>query len=193
MPAGAKPLSALGPTFTKMGDAAQRGIVSGVKAGTEALHRVVVANGARFHIRGRRGDKVRLNASKNVRGFRTQSGEGVVRGAVQGYPEGFWAIVERGSDAHVIVSRKLRQQSTTRSGRVRTQIGARTLQRRLEQGKSLQDLKPVRTPYGPRQMVRHPGHRALGSPWETSMRQGAQPVADAIAADEFKQLVQAFT
>jgi len=192
MPAGVKPIDALGPTFTKMGDAAQRGIVSGVEAGTTVLHRYVTINGAPYHIRGRRGDKVRLTAKKNVRGFKSSQG-GVVRGAVFGIPEGFWAIVEHGSDDHIIVSRQLRKARTTRSGKVRTSIGARTVFRRLEQGKSFSDVRPVRTPYGPRQFVHHPGHRPIGSPWERAMQQAAQPVADAINADEAKQLFRAFT
>ena len=192
MPAGVKPIDALGPTFTKMGDAAQRGIVSGVEAGTTVLHRYVTINGAPYHIRGRRGDKVRLTAKKNVRGFKSSQG-GVVRGAVFGIPEGFWAIVEHGSDDHIIVSRQLRRARTTRSGKVRTSIGARTVSRRLEQGKSFSDVRPVRTPYGPRQFVHHPGHRPIGSPWERAMQQAAQPVADAINADEAKQLFRAFT
>lgn len=192
MPAGVKPIDALGPTFTKMGDAAQRGIVSGVEAGTTVLHRYVTINGAPYHIRGRRGDKVRLTAKKNVRGFKSSQG-GVVRGAVFGIPEGFWAIVEHGSDDHIIVSRQLRKARTTRSGKVRTSIGARTVSRRLEQGKSFSDVRPVRTPYGPRQFVHHPGHRPIGSPWERAMQQAAQPVADAINADEAKQLFRAFT
>lgn len=192
MPAGVKPIDALGPTFTKMGDAAQRGIVSGVEAGTTVLHRYVTINGAPYHIRGRRGDKVRLTAKKNVRGFKSSQG-GVVRGAVFGIPEGFWAIVEHGSDDHIIVSRQLRKAQTTRSGKVRTSIGARTVSRRLEQGKSFSDVRPVRTPYGPRQFVHHPGHRPIGSPWERAMQQAAQPVADAINADEAKQLFRAFT
>jgi|APFre7841882793_1041355.scaffolds.fasta_scaffold14204_2 hypothetical protein len=191
MPAGTKPLSALGPTFTKMGEAAQRGIVSGVEAGTNVLHRYVTVNGAAYHIRGRRGDKVRLTAKKNVRGFKSSQGA-VVRGAVFGIPEGFWAIVEHGSGDHIIVSRQLRNARTTKSGKVRTSIGARTVSRRIEQGKSFADVRPVRTPYGPRQFVHHPGHRPIGSPWERSMRQSAQPVADAIAADEAKQLIKAF-
>lgn len=192
MPAGVKPIDALGPTFSKMGDAAQRGIVSGVEAGTTVLHRYVTINGAPYHIRGRRGDKVRLTAKKNVRGFKSSQG-GVVRGAVFGIPEGFWAIVEHGSDDHIIVSRQLRKARTTRSGKVRTSIGARTVSRRLEQGKSFSDVRPVRTPYGPRQFVHHPGHRPIGSPWERAMQQAAQPVADAINADEAKQLFRAFT
>lgn len=192
MPAGVKPIDALGPTFTKMGDAAQRGIVSGVESGTTVLHRYVTINGAPYHIRGRRGDKVRLTAKKNVRGFKSSQG-GVVRGAVFGISEGFWAIVEHGSDDHIIVSRQLRKARTTRSGKVRTSIGARTVSRRLEQGKSFSDVRPVRTPYGPRQFVHHPGHRPIGNPWERAMQQAAQPVADAINADEAKQLFRAFT
>ncbi len=67
-------------------------------------------------------------------------------GLVKGIPDGFWSIVEHGSPPHTI----------------RPRAGT----------KRKAGVAALRTPYGPRASVRHPGHRPQGRPWLTSMTEG---------------------
>lgn len=64
--------------------------------------------------------------------------------AVEGVPVGFWSIITHGSGAHRI-ERKL-----------------------LGRGKNRR-AQLLRTPYGPRPYVLHPGHSSLGRPWAQAM------------------------
>lgn len=175
-----KSVSMLGPTFTAMGDAAQKANVATVKDATEALALIVSAHGARFRLRGRNGQRWPLTAKADTRGFATTAGETVVRGSVKGIPEGFWHIVTYGSGPHLIVRNAGRKKSTA------------SMLRAFESGELGSGAKPLRTPYGPRQFVHHPGHGSIGKPWEAAMVQGAPKVAQIVAAGQFKALVKAF-
>lgn len=155
---GVRPLSALGPTVTSMAGAAQKANIRVVQKATVGLKGVVAGNGGRHHIRGRGGKQVALGASADVKLY----GETPV-GAVKGFPEGFWAIVEYGSGAHRI--RKANSKST----------------------------KPLSTPWGPRQFVNHPGHRSQGKPWAVSMAEGRPLVAQTLAVEQSLALYRAFT
>jgi hypothetical protein len=195
MPAGTKPLSALGPTFTKMGEASQRAIVDGTKAATAAVERAVDLQGSRFHLRGRGGNSVRLGGTSDVRGFQTQNGSGVVRGRVRAFPEGMWHIVTYGSGPHIIASNtyKVARYRKLRSGRMKLEtLGRKSQERRFFRGDSFGDVKPIRTPYGPRQFVVHPGHRGFGDPWFLAMTQSQQEVESAIRQQQFRDLVNVF-
>lgn len=63
---------------------------------------------------------------------------------VDASPKGFWVIIEKGSKFHRIERR------FTGSGRNRR-------------------ARLLRTPYGPRPYVLHPGHRSIAHPWEQAM------------------------
>ncbi len=177
-----RPLSTLGPTFSKMGNAAARANVEAVERSTKKLGAVVNAEGSRHHIRGRRGNKVPLGAKTDVRGFNSQSKGLVVTGAVRGIPEGFWHIVEYGSDAHLIWGRG-------KSGRGLTVKGA---MRRYSAGDPFNTTRPISTPWGPRQVVFHRGHGSQGKPWAASMRIGAPLVANEMQYEQQRALTKAF-
>jgi hypothetical protein len=177
-----RPLSTLGPTFSKMGNAAARANVEAVERSTHKLGAVVNAEGVRHRIRGRRGNKVPLGAKTDVRGFSSQTQGLVVTGAVRGIPEGFWHIVEYGSGPHLIWGRG-------RSGRGLTPKGA---MRRYESGDPFNTTRPISTPWGPRQFVYHKGHGSQGTPWATSMRIGAPMVANEMQYEQQRALTKAF-
>jgi hypothetical protein len=63
---------------------------------------------------------------------------------VYGTPAGFWMIVDKGSKKH----------------RIERKFGGK--------GKN-KYARLLRTPYGPRPYVLHPGHGALGHPWDKAM------------------------
>lgn len=195
MPAGVKPIDALGPTFTKMGDAAQRAVVSGTKAATDAVEMAVDVAGARFRLRGRDGNRYPLGAKSDVRGFKTQEGKGVVRGRVRGFPEGMWHIVTYGSGPHIIASNtfKVARYKKLRSGRLKLEtLGRKGKERRFFQGDSFGDVKPIWTPYGYRQFVVHPGHGPIANPWDTAMKASRDPVARAMAQQQYRDLYKVF-
>lgn len=177
---GYRPLDELGPAIAAMGYAAAKQNSAAVKHATNQLKVIVAASGRRYHIRGRTGGSVPLEASANVREFSTTNGGAVFRGKVTGIPEGFWAIVEYGSGPHIITSRKGRPNRNR-------------LLRAFAEGESFGRLKPVRTPYGPRQFVHHPGHRSFGKPWASAMKAGGPRVAEIIATDHSHAMAVAFT
>lgn len=182
MPAGVRPLSTMGPTFAAMGDAAKRANVEAIERSTKKLGAFVNAEGARFHIKGRRGNKVPLMAKTDVRGFNGRDGV-VFTGAVRGIPEGFWAIVEYGSGRHLI---------TRRTDKGRTKKVTSKMLTSLAEGTTFAKGRPLFTPYGPRQWVDHPGHRPLGSPWATAMRVGAPVIANEMQYQQTRAMTKAF-
>lgn len=177
MPA-ARPLSALRPALFDMADAAQKANVEVVRRSTTAVAVLVETSGRRFVLRGRRGRRVPLVASSDVKAF----GEKPV-GMVRGVPEGFWHIVTYGSAPHLI---------TTGRSKAGGRMSARTTFRRFGDGDSLGALAPVRTPWGPRQYVNHPGHRTIGHPWQQAMEAAPQAVAETQALTQAKALFDAF-
>ncbi len=182
-----RPLSTLGPTFSKMGNAAARANVEAVERSTHKLGAVVNAEGVRHRIRGRKGNKVPLGAKTDVRGFSSQTQGLVVTGAVRGIPEGFWHIVEYGSGPHII----------TRAGKDakgrRRKISDKSLLKRVTEGTSLSGLPLLSNgsnfiaPY-----ALHPGHKSQGTPWATSMRIGAPMVANEMQYEQQRALTKAF-
>lgn len=179
-----KPLSALGPSISALGDAAAREAFTATQDATRALKVIVDSHGSRYHIKGRNGNPVKLTASADVRDFKTGAGRTVFTGKVVGVPAGFWAMVEYGSGAHIIARRgAVKASSKTYFGRALKQFEAGTLGSKQ---------KPIRTPYGPRQYVRHPGHGPIGRPWESAMRQAKQPVPATIANRVFVAMVRAW-
>ncbi len=178
-----RPLSTLGPTFSKMGNAAARANVEAVERSTHKLGSVVNAEGVRHRIRGRKGTKVPLGAKTDVRGFNSQTQGLVVTGAVRGIPEGFWAITEYGSGPHFI---------TRRTEKGRSVKLTRSLLKKIEAGGVVSTRRPIFTPYGPRQWVSHPGHKSLGTPWAASMRIGAPMVANEMQYEQTRALTKAF-
>lgn len=191
MPA-VKTLSDLNPTFTKMGTAAQKAAAAGVRASTERLARFVDAAGARHHIKGRNGQRIKLGAKVDVRGYNNASNKVVWTGAVRGVPEGFWHIVTYGSGPHLITRRGTR---TTKSGRtvVTTSRGSGVL-KKFADGHTFGELKPmgIPSPIGPRFAVIHPGHGSQGNPWDAAMSLGKPVVAQTVAYEQTKALTQAF-
>ena len=188
-----RPISSLGPTFSKMGNVAAKANVEAVERSTRKLGAVVTAQGSRFHIKGRSGSKVPLSAKTDVRGFNNRASKVVVTGAVRGIPEGFWNIVEHGSGAHLITQRGSR---TTRTGKQvgRKYAAGKTL-RLFSEGHGFSDLRPVGNAgsgFGPYQWVMHPGHGTIGRPWEAAMTIGRPLVANEMAYEETRALTKAF-
>lgn len=192
MPA-VRSISALRPSVLAMADAATQANIEVVRKATVALSTVVEANGRRFKIRGRDGRKWPLEAANDVRVFGDFNKP---VGQVRGIPEGFWEIVEHGSSPHLIVSNKGRGGvgRTTRSGRAAAKfMTSSQVLRRFATGDSLGALQPLRTPYGPRQFVHHPGHGSIGRPWAESMAVGPTIVGETLVAEQFKAQFRAFT
>ena len=168
-----------------------------VRVVCQDINRVVNDQGGKFKLRGAKGNRVPLAGKTDVKAFATQSQQTVVRGFVRGIPEGFWQIVEygRGGD-YLVFSRTNRAGSTgqTKAGRAKRQFMSKSqAARRVAKGQSLGDLKPVRTPYGPRQFVRPDRHGPIGKPWETSMRLSQPLVLRDVAQVQGVALVRKFT
>src|SRR5690349_15577503 len=108
------PLSALPPTMTRMGKAAQAANVETVKESTRRLNAIVVANGGRYKLRGRDGKRVPLTAMSNVRAV----GDKPV-GWVKGIPEGFWVIVEHGRGGGYLVAQRAGGKGTSQRRLIR--------------------------------------------------------------------------
>lgn len=163
-----------------MGEAAQRANVEVVTKSTRKLHGFVQGAGGRYRLRGRTGTRVPLAAMSNVR-----AGANGPVGAVKGIPEGFWHIVEYGRGGGYLV--------TSRASRAGGRgYGKATTLRRFGEGESFGALKPIRTPYGPRQFVRPGPHGSIGRPWRTAMQVGAPAVADTLEYEQFKAQSAAF-
>jgi len=178
-----------------MGRASLQAETATVRRMTDVCDSIVDDEGGRFRIRGRTGQKFPLEGRGNVKTYASREGVPLVRGAVRGIPEGFWAIVQEGSFKHVITSRKNRQGQgrTTRSGRqVDRFMTFGQVTRSIQKGKSLNKLRPVRTPYGPRQYVIHPGHGPIGDPWGKSMERSRVRLPDVLQVESAKRLVERF-
>jgi hypothetical protein len=178
-----------------MGRASLQAETATVRRMTDVCDSIVDDEGGRFRIRGRTGQKFPLEARGNVKTYASREGVPLVRGAVRGIPEGFWAIVQQGSFRHIITSRKGRGgvQRQLRSGRQAARflsVGATT--KRIQRGQSLGRLQPVRTPYGPRQFVNHPGHGPIGDPWGKSMERSRVRLPDVLQVESAKRLVERF-
>lgn len=192
-----RPISAASPTFKAMADESARRTARMVKVICDDINRVVNNQGGKFKLRGSKGTPVQLEGRSDVKAFSTQSEQLVVRGAVRGIPEGFWQIVEYGRGGDYLVYSKMSRQGTTgttKSGRAKRQFLTRSqVDRRIAKGRSLGDLKPVRTPYGPRQYTRPGRHGPIGKPWETSMVLSQPLVMRDVAQVQGIALVRKFT
>ena len=177
-----RPISSLGPTFSKMGNVAAKANVEAVERSTRKLGAVVTAQGSRFHIKGRSGSKVPLSAKTDVRGFNNRASKVVVTGAVRGIPEGFWNIVEHGSGAHLIAPR-----GTVKGGSKRYFKNAL---KAYENGTGSQRALKLGPNFRP--IVAHPGHGTIGRPWEAAMAIGRPLVANEMAYEETRALAKAF-
>lgn len=175
-----RPLSALRQSIFEMADAAQKANITAVRRATERLRDDVDRRGSRYTIRGRGGRPVPLGATADTKTFGDIN---TPVGRVRGVPEGFWHIVQYGSGAHVI---------TTGRKKAGGRQSVRTTVRRLDTGKQTSGLSPVRTPYGPRQYVRHPGHRTIARPWDASMAVAPEIVGEALAYEQTKAMTAAF-
>lgn len=192
-----RPISTASPTFKAMADTVARQNARVVRVVCDDINNVVNDQGGKFKLRGSKGNRIALQGKADVKAFATQTQQTVVRGFVRGIPEGFWQIVEygRGGD-YLVFSRTNRQGSTgtTKSGRAKRQLLTKTqVSRRLAKGQSLGDLKPVRTPFGPRQYVRPGRHGPIGKPWQTSMRLSEPLVLRDMAQVQGVALIRKFT
>ena len=192
-----RPLSAASPTFRAMADDTAKRTARMVKVVCDDINGVVNDEGNRFRLRGAKGNKVPLEGRSDVKAFSAASSQLVVRGVVRGVPEGFWQIVEygRGGD-YVVFARTNRQGGTgqTRSGKMKRQfLTGSQVRRRLEKGRSLGDLKPIRTPYGPRQFARPGRHGPIGQPWQRSMLRSQPLVIRDVSQVQGVAMVRRFT
>ena len=168
-----------GPMFERMADATARANANFLSIVCADIAEVVDDEGNRFKLRGAKGNKVPLQGRSNVKAFLTSNRSVVVRGAVVGIPEGFWSIVEFGRQRRYLSYSRYAQsgkQRVSKSGRVRQDfLTLKQVQRRFNQNKSLADLKPIRTPYGPRQYAMPGPHGPIGKPWAKAMLK-SQPI-----------------
>lgn len=172
---------AAGPMFEAMADATARANANFLSIVCGNMADIVTDEGSGYKLRGARGNKVQLEGRSNVRSFLTSQRQVVVRGAVAGIPEGFWSIVEFGRQRRYLVyskSSRSGQKRVSKSGKVRQEfLTLKQVQRRFNQNKSLADLKPVRTPYGPRQYAMPGPHGPIGKPWKMAMLR-SQPLLE---------------
>lgn len=196
MPSG-RALTELPAVLTSMGKACVEAELYTVRELTYVAGDIVDRQGRKFRLRsGNNGKKFPLEAKTDVKQYGTREGVLVVRGAVRGVPEGFWSIVMYGSYPHVITGRKDRQGKgrVTRTGReVSRAMTYGQVTRRLMKGQSLAKLQPVRTPYGPRQYVMHPGHGPIGKPWDLAMVEAGIRLPQVLDAAASRSLVRTFT
>lgn len=171
----AKPLSALGPSISALGDAAARANFESTADATRQLRVIVETHGKSYHIKGRGGRKVPLGASADVRDFSTAGGRTVFTGKVIGVPQGFWSIVEHGRSGGYIITR-------SKKGSFAAKL------KKFEAGELGSGLKPLRTPYGPRQFVIGGPAGPLGRPWAAAMAQARKPVPDTIGGGVFTRM-----
>jgi hypothetical protein len=177
----ARPWPAAGPMFEQMADET-------TKVNARFLHFVIAEmvtitnrNGSRFRLRGSKGNRVPLEAKGDVKSFVSQRNTGnalVVVGQIKGIPQGFWNLVEFGRQRRYLSYSKFAkdgQQRVSRSGRVRKDyLTKKQVQRRFNKNESLRDLKPIRTPYGPRQYAMPGPHGPIGNPWARSMEESGR-------------------
>ncbi len=168
---------AAGEMFDRMADATARANANFLSIVCGNMAAVVDEEGSRYKLRGARGNQVQLEGRSNVRAFLTSQRQVVVRGAVAGIPEGFWSIVEHGRQRRYLVyskSSRSGKKRISKSGKVRQEfLTLKQVQRRFNQNKTLADLKPIRTPYGPRQYAMPGPHGPIGKPWKNAMRRSA--------------------
>lgn len=152
-----------GAHIVSIGDRVPAATEAGVRAGTRAGVKVVAHHGARvaLHSRGRR---VPLGAKAFVGG----SGADTV-GSVDGTPAGFWTIADKGSRRHLIVAK---------GATVGPQLGTGRGRARRSTSRAV-DARLLRTPYGPRRFVRHPGHRQIVDLWAPAVADAIGDVRDA--------------
>ncbi len=173
--AGTRPLSALGPAINSMGETAAKSNLKAVQEATQRLALIVDMSGRRYHIRGRGGTDVPLSASRDVREFERVDGRGVFTGRVQGVPQGFWAIVEHGSDPHPIYRR-----AAGRDGKRGRKMAQKSFLKKVTEGHVFNDIPVMSNGRGQgfvAPYVLHPGHKSLGTPWRKAMDTGAPEVA----------------
>lgn len=176
-----RPLSALGATVTKLGATAKATNVEVVRESTSALGKVVNANGIRYRLHGRGGRRVPLTAAWNVRASGTNPA-----GMVKGVPEGFWHIVEYGRGGGYIVASRQTSSGNRRRGGQASLIQAFG-------NEQLGQLKPIRTPFGPRQWARPGPHGSIGKPWASSMLAGRPIVTRINATTQARALARSWT
>lgn len=197
MAVSGRPINELPATITGMGEAALRAETATVRRMTDVCGDIVDRHGFPYRIRsGNNGRKYPLESKRDVRRYATQAGVVLVRGAVRGIPEGFWQIVVNGSFPHIIAARKDRQGKgrTTRSGREvsrKLTFGQQT--RRLQRGEGLGVLAPIRTPYGPRQYVMHPGHGQIADPWSGAMGESEDRLPQVMEIETTRRFLEQFT
>jgi hypothetical protein len=135
----------------------------------------VASQGRRYHVKGRNGAPVRLDAKVDKRGT------GGASASVAGTPPGFWRIIEEGSSPHLITARQNGRRATTR---------ARL--RQFEGGDAIRG-KPLKIPgIGYRQYAVHPGHGSVGRPWRKSMDRSQKITLEVLRDYSAKQLIKAF-
>lgn len=177
----ARPWPTNGAMFEQMADETTKVNARFLKFVIGEMVTITNRNGSRFRLRGSKGNRVPLEAKGDVKAFVAQRAAGnafVVVGQVKGIPEGFWHLVEYGRQRrYLLYSRfaKSGQQRVSKSGKVRKDyLTKKQVQRRFNQNKNLADLKPIRTPYGPRQYALPGPHGPIGNPWARSMEESGR-------------------
>lgn len=173
-----RPWEASGELFDQMADETARVNRRFLQFVVGEMATITNRNGSRFRLRGSKGNRVPLEAKADVKAFTTRSDSLVLVGQVKGIPEGFWNLVEYGRQRRYLVysrSPKSGPPRTTKSGKVRKDyLTKNQVQRRFNSNQSLRELKPIRTPYGPRQYAIPGPHGPIGNPWARSMEESGR-------------------
>ena len=138
-----------------------------VVAGTKHARMIIVANGARFHIRGRGHHAKRWPLTARMK--LEVSGASPL-GKVSGTPPGFWSIVEHGRRApkgsYIIRAGGAQTAKGKALGSSRRRIGKNAANR----SGSFAGATPMPLGGGRFSYVVRPGpHRPIGHPWQTSL------------------------
>jgi hypothetical protein len=170
-----KPWSAFPQSLSVMATAAEKTPKAVVPHITRGLGDEVGKQGSKFHIRGRKGDKVRLGVKTSVKG---------VVGRVSGNPPGFWRIVTDGSKPHIIAGGRRGGGRRAQSTVVRRFVNADT---------TFGDTRPLKLgSIGFRQYAHHPGHSGFGDPWRKALDKTDNIVSEAHDKYTRKLLVDAW-
>lgn len=189
-----RPWEASGELFEQMADETLRVNRRFLQIVTAEMVTILNRNGGRYRLRGSRGNRVPLEGKADVKAFTTRNDGLVMVGMVRGIPEGFWNIVEYGRGRRYLVySRygKGGKQRTSKKGKtMQNYLTTKQVQRRFNQQGTLADLKPIRTPYGPRQYAMPGPHGPIGNPWRRSMDESAQLLETELTTQQTMALVK---
>lgn len=189
-----RPWEASGELFEQMADATLKVNRRFLQIVTAEMVTILNQNGGRYRLRGSRGNRVPLEGKADVKAFQTRDAGLKVVGKVKGIPEGFWNIVEYGRGGRYLVYSRYgkggKQRVSKKGKTMQNYLTTKQVQRRFNQQGTLADLKPILTPYGPRQYAMPGPHGPIGNPWRRSMDASAALLETELTTQQTQALIK---